>query len=177
MSYIKNRKHPVSRHAGLSVGAASLLTGLALGLPMTSAAADNAEAAELDSVKVYGARVKRYNGESTSTKYTQTLVNTTQTVNVIGNDLFTEQGATSLTEALRNSPGVGTFYAGENGNTTTGDAIYMRGFDTSGSIFVDGVRDLGAISRDVFNIDQIEITRARPAPTPAAAHPPVPSTW
>lgn len=174
MSYIKNRKHPVSRHAGLSVGAASLLTGLALGLPMTSAAADNAEAAELDSVKVYGARVKRYNGESTSTKYTQTLVNTTQTVNVIGNDLFTEQGATSLTEALRNSPGVGTFYAGENGNTTTGDAIYMRGFDTSGSIFVDGVRDLGAISRDVFNIDQIEITKGpagtdtgRSAPTGA----------
>lgn len=178
MSHIKSRKHPVSRSllpaTGLSVGAASLVAGLALGLPATALAADDAGAAEIDSVKVYGARVKRYNGESTSTKYTQTLVDTTQTVNVIGNDLFTEQGATSLTEALRNSPGVGTFYAGENGNTTTGDAIYMRGFDTSGSIFVDGVRDLGAISRDVFNIDQIEITKGpagtdtgRSAPTGA----------
>ena len=182
MSHIKSRKHSVSpaapqRTGCLSLGAASLVAGLALGLPMTAAASgagETADAGELDSVKVYGARVKRYNGESTSTKYTQTLVNTTQTVNVIGNDLFTEQGATSLTEALRNSPGVGTFYAGENGNTTTGDAIYMRGFDTSGSIFVDGVRDLGAISRDVFNIDQIEITKGpagtdtgRSAPTGA----------
>jgi catecholate siderophore receptor len=64
-----------------------------------------------------------------------------------------------LTEALRNSPGVGTFFAGENGNTTTGDAIYMRGFDTSGSIFVDGIRDLGSVSRDVFNIDRIEVEK------------------
>src|SRR3546814_2839629 len=70
-------------------------------------------------------------------------------IQVIGSDLFNEQGATTLTEALRNSPGVGTFYVGENGNTTTGDAVYMRGFDTSGSIFVDGIRDLGSISRDV----------------------------
>src|SRR5690606_28582700 len=89
-------------------------------------------------------------------------------------DLFNEQGATSLTEALRNSPGVGTFYAGENGNTTTGDTIYMRGFDSSSSIFVDGVRDLGSVSRDVFNLEQIEVAKGpagtdngRTAPTGA----------
>lgn len=182
MAYIKTRKHAPTRtdasrsHAALGLGAASLLTGLALGAPLAAAAApaDGPDMATLDQVKVYGARVKRYNGESSSTKFTQTLLDTTQTVNVIGNDLFTEQGATSLTEALRNSPGVGTFYAGENGNTTTGDAIFMRGFDTSGNIFVDGVRDLGAISRDVFNVDQIEITKGpagtdtgRSAPTGA----------
>lgn len=75
---------------------------------------------------------------------------------------------------MRNSPGVGTFYVGENGSTSTGDAIYMRGFDTSSSIFVDGVRDLGSISRDVFNIEQIEVTKGptstdngRTAPTGA----------
>ena len=109
-----------------------------------------------------------------SPKFTQPLLDTTQTINVIGSDLFNEQGATTLTEALRNSPGVGTFYAGENGNTSTGDAIYMRGFDTSGSIFVDGVRDLGSISRDVFNIEQIEVAKGpagsdngRSAPTGA----------
>ncbi|KLD74392.1 catecholate siderophore receptor Fiu, partial [Xanthomonas hyacinthi DSM 19077] len=75
---------------------------------------------------------------------------------------------------LRNSPGVGTFYVGENGSTTTGDAIYMRGFDSSSSIFVDGVRDLGSISRDIFNIEQIEVEKGpagtdngRSAPTGA----------
>ncbi|HWL47932.1 MAG TPA: catecholate siderophore receptor Fiu [Sphingomonadaceae bacterium] len=94
-----------------------------------------------------------------SPKFTQPLRDTPQTIQVIKKDLFIQQGATTLTEVLRNSPGVGTFYAGENGNTTSGDAIRMRGFDTSNSIFVDGIRDLGSISRDIFNTDQVEVTK------------------
>ena len=54
---------------------------------------------------------------------------------------------------------MGTFFLGENGNTNTGDAVYMRGFDSSGSIYVDGVRDVGSISRDVFNIEQIDVLK------------------
>ncbi len=109
-----------------------------------------------------------------SPKFTEPLQDTPQTIQVIGKELFNEQGATTLTEALRNSPGVGTFYAGENGSTATGDAIYMRGFDTSSSIFVDGVRDLGSISRDIFNTEQVEVEKGpagtdngRTAPTGA----------
>lgn len=94
-----------------------------------------------------------------SPKFTQKLQDTPQTIQIIGKELFNKQGATTLTEALRNTPGVGTFGVGENGSTTTGDALYMRGFDTSSSIFVDGVRDLGTISRDIFNIEQIEVTK------------------
>lgn len=111
---------------------------------------------------------------SASPKFTQPLQDTPQTIQIISKDLFNQQGATTLTEALRNSPGVGTFYAGENGNTTSGDAIRMRGFDTSNSIFVDGIRDLGSISRDIFNTDQVEVTKGpagtdngRTAPTGA----------
>ena len=109
-----------------------------------------------------------------SPKFTQPLIDTPQTIQVISNVVFTQQGATTLTEALRNSAAVGTFYAGENGSTSTGDAIYMRGFDTSSSIFVDGIRDLGTISRDLFNIDQVEVQKGpagtdngRSAPTGA----------
>lgn len=109
-----------------------------------------------------------------SPKFTQTLQDTPQTVEVIGKDLLRQQGATTLTEALRNSAGVGTFYAGENGNTSTGDTLYMRGFDSSSSIFVDGARDLGGASRDLFNIDQVEVVKGpagtdtgRSAPTGA----------
>lgn len=94
-----------------------------------------------------------------SPKFTQPLQDTPQTIQVIAKELFNQQGATTLTEALRNSAGVGTFYAGENGNTSTGDAIYMRGFDTSNSIFVDGIRDLGSVSRDIFNTEQVEVTK------------------
>jgi catecholate siderophore receptor len=35
----------------------------------------------------------------------------------------------------------------------------MRGFDTSGSIFVDGIRDVGTVSRDMFNIEQVEVVK------------------
>ncbi|MGY0556333.1 catecholate siderophore receptor Fiu [Lysobacter sp. A421] len=183
MSHIKSRKHS-SRFAASSqsLTAVSLITGLALAAPMAASAqnlggpaADVLQTTELDEINVHGKRGKVYSsGKLSSPKFSQPLVDTTQTINIIGKDLFNEQGATTLTEALRNSPGVGTFYAGENGNTTTGDAIYLRGFDTSGSIFVDGVRDLGSISRDVFNIEQIEVAKGpagtdngRTAPTGA----------
>lgn len=183
MAYIKSRKHPLTpAKSPQSLGAAALLTGLVLGVPAVASAqaatgpsADDQKTTTLDQVEVKGQRAKRYSSEQLSSrKFTQPLLDTTQTVNIIGADLFNEQGATTLTEALRNSPGVGTFYVGENGNTTTGDAVYMRGFDTSSSIFVDGVRDLGSISRDVFNIEQIEVAKGpagtdngRSAPTGA----------
>lgn len=183
MAHIKSRKHAVSLRTNgtthSSTLTASLLTGLVLAAPLAasaqSASGPSADATDLDAIHVQGKRGKVYSsGQLSSPKFSQPLLDTTQTINVIGSDLFNEQGATTLTEALRNSPGVGTFYAGENGNTTTGDAIYLRGFDTSGSIFVDGVRDLGSISRDVFNIEQIEVAKGpagtdngRTAPTGA----------
>ena len=174
MSSIKSRKHTVSRAASpaVSLTTAALLTGLAFAtcLPVqaqslggpSDADADEFEQRKpttLEIVEVKGERERTYSGEQSSPKATQPLVDTTRTVNVIGADLFTEQGATTLTDVLRNSPGVGTFYVGENGNTSTGDTIYMRGFDSSSSIYVDGVRDLGSISRDVFNIQQVEVTK------------------
>jgi catecholate siderophore receptor len=177
MAHIKSRKHAVpNTKSPQSVAAATLLTGLALGLPASAAAADAAsgpepelQATTLDKVEVHG-----LNSFVVSPKFTQTLQDTPQTIEVLGKELLQQQGATTLTEALRNSPGVGTFYAGENGNTTTGDALYMRGFDTSSSIFVDGARDLGAVSRDLFNIEQVEVVKGpagtdtgRSAPTGA----------
>ncbi len=169
MSQIRSRKHaPDAR----PLAAATLFTSLALCLPAAAAEAplpaeaardtqtQRADATTLREVQVTASKVKDYAARNVSSpKFTQPILDTPQTLQVITNDLFTEQGATTLTEALRNSPGVGTFYAGENGSTTTGDAIYMRGFDTSNSIFVDGIRDLGSISRDVFNTEQIEVEK------------------
>jgi catecholate siderophore receptor len=91
-----------------------------------------------------------------SSKFTQPLLETPQTVTVIRKEVILQQGAASLTDTLRNVPGI-TFQLGENGNTQSGDTIFMRGFDTQNSIFLDGIRDLGAGVRDVFNIEQVEI--------------------
>lgn len=178
MSYIKSRKHPAARGF---FPTATLAAGLVLTLPTLAAdladapdagagvAAAASKASRLDEIEVRGVR-----SMVTSPKFTQSLQDTPQTIEVIDHQLLLQQGATTLTEALRNSAGVGTFYAGENGGTSTGDALYMRGFDTSSSIYLDGVRDLGAISRDLFNIEQVEVVKGpagtdtgRSAPTGA----------
>ncbi|MET0504476.1 MAG: TonB-dependent receptor plug domain-containing protein, partial [Luteibacter sp.] len=180
MAFIKSRKHAAP--AARTVGAAVLLS-LAHAATAGDATVDVAppqqakvnDAQALPGMQVEADRSSDYRVDKVSSpKFTQSLLDTTQTVQVINRELIQQQGATTLTEALRNSPGVGTFYVGENGSTNTGDSIYMRGFDTSGSIFVDGVRDLGTVSRDVFNIEQVEVTKGpdgteygRTAPTGA----------
>ncbi len=114
---------------------------------------------KLNTVKVEAKALDSYKAEQVSSpKFTQPLVDTPQTIVVVKKELFQQQSATTLSEALRNTPGI-TMLMGENGNTATGDSIFMRGFDTQGSIFVDGIRDLGSISRDTFNTEQVEIAK------------------
>src|SRR5688572_7929143 len=98
-----------------------------------------------------------------SPKFTQPLLDTPQTIAVVSKEVLKQQGATTLSQALRNTPGV-TFLLGENGNTATGDSIFMRGFDTQGSIFIDGIRDLGTVTRDTFNTEQVEIAKGPAGP-------------
>jgi catecholate siderophore receptor len=98
-----------------------------------------------------------------SPKFTQPLLDVPQTITVVSAQVLQQQGATSLSQALRNTPGV-TFLLGENGNTATGDSIFMRGFDTQGSIFIDGIRDLGTVTRDTFNTQQVEIAKGPAGP-------------
>lgn len=182
MTHITSRKHAAP--FGF-LPSATLVAGLALALPAVAAdAADSADAAGSDAADMGASRsraarldkveVRGVRSMVTSPKFTQSLQDTPQTIEVIGKELLQQQGATTLAEALRNSAGVGTFYAGENGNTSTGDAVYLRGFDTSSSIYLDGARDLGSISRDLFNIEQVEVVKGpagtdtgRSAPTGA----------
>jgi catecholate siderophore receptor len=109
------------------------------------------------SVEGQGEETETYKAERVaSPKFMQPLRDTPQTVTVIRKEVMAQQGAASLTDTLRNTPGI-TFQLGENGNTQSGDTIFMRGFDTQNSIFLDGIRDLGAAVRDVFNVEQVEI--------------------
>ncbi len=68
-----------------------------------------------------------------------------------------ETAATSLQDALRNVPGI-TFAAGEGG-TPTGDLPSIRGFNSAGSIYVDGMRDIGLQDRDIFALQQVEVVK------------------
>lgn len=129
--------------------------------PAHPQASSNPAVRQLPSVSVTGTVPQPYKaGESASSpKFTAPLVDTPQTITILKEDLFREQAATTLTEALRNTPGVSTFYVGENGSTNTGDAVFMRGLDASSSIFVDGIRDTGSISRDLFNLESVEVVK------------------
>jgi catecholate siderophore receptor len=99
---------------------------------------------------------------SSSPKMTAPLLDTPQTVNVITNAVIEERNATTLTEALRTVPGI-SFNAGENGFTTNPNNFQLRGFDSSGNIFIDGVRDSGSYPRDMFNVDRIEVVKGAAA--------------
>ncbi|MAD47547.1 MAG: TonB-dependent siderophore receptor [Oceanospirillaceae bacterium] len=153
MAYIESRKRPIAHSIGLG---STLMAGL---LAPSVQAAEEAGVAELSKVSVEASQKPGYKADSLSTKFTAPVKDTPQTMQIINSGLLNDQQASTLTEALRNSPGVGTFYAGENGRSTTGDAVRMRGFDSSGSIYVDGVRDMGSVSRDTFNTEQIEVVK------------------
>ncbi|WP_228894008.1 catecholate siderophore receptor Fiu [Pseudoduganella aquatica] len=164
---ITSRKHATPAFTPMN----TLLAAMLLPMAATGHAADAAPAAAsataaaaapatMQEVRVEGAKENDFKADrAASAKYSELLVNTPQTITVIKRELIEQQGAATLTEALANTPGVGAFFLGENGNTNTGDAIFMRGFDASSSIYVDGVRDMGSISRDVFNVEQIDILK------------------
>ncbi|MDO8981900.1 MAG: TonB-dependent receptor [Afipia sp.] len=82
------------------------------------------------------------------------LLNTPQTVNVVTQQVLQEQRLTSMEDALRTVPGI-TFAAGEGGNQ--GDTPIIRGFAARGDIFRDGIRDPGWYTRDLFNVDRVEV--------------------
>lgn len=92
-----------------------------------------------------------------SAKYTEELKNIPQTVNIIPQELIKSQNITSLRDVVRNIPGI-TMNAGEGGNYP-GDKFNVRGFTAQSDMFVDGVRDIGAYSRDIFNVEQVEVTK------------------
>lgn len=154
MSLIKSRKHAVTR----VVPPLTAATLVALSMP--GIAQQAAATATLPAVQVRELGEKEsFKAEAASSpKYTQPLVDTPQTIHVIKKEVLQEQGATTLTEALRNISGI-TFQMGENGNTATGDAVTLRGYDTAGSIFLDGVRDVGSITRDLYNVESVEVIK------------------
>lgn len=94
---------------------------------------------------------------STSKKYTAPLRETPKSVTVIPQQVIRDTGATSLVDALRTTPGI-TFGAGEGGNPA-GDRPIIRGFNAESDTFVDGMRDPASQSREIFNVESIEVSK------------------
>ncbi|NMZ39015.1 TonB-dependent receptor [Pseudomonas proteolytica] len=95
--------------------------------------------------------------KASSQKYTAPLVDTPRSVTVVPAQVLKDTAATSLQDALRTVPGI-TFGAGEGGNPQ-GDRPFIRGFDAQGDTYLDGVRDTGGQSREIFDIESIEVSK------------------
>ncbi|WP_380787670.1 TonB-dependent receptor [Sphingomonas sp. R86521] len=113
----------------------------------------DAELQRGDEVLVNGQRQT----QDANPKMVAPLVNTPRSVIVLPKEVIEQTGSNSLADALRTVPGI-TFGAAEGGNPI-GDRPFIRGFDSQGSIYVDGVRDLAAQTREVFAVDAVQIVR------------------
>jgi catecholate siderophore receptor len=80
-----------------------------------------------------------------------------QSITVIPQELMQEQAVTSFRDALRNVTGI-SLAAGEGGGAQ-GDNLTLRGFSARNDYFLDGIRDQGSYTRDVFNIESIEVLK------------------
>lgn len=92
-----------------------------------------------------------------SLRFTRSILDTAQTVNVIPQSLIEERAATTLRDVLRNVSGI-SMQAGEGG-TPAGDQLSIRGYSARTDIFVDNVRDFGGYTRDPFNLEQVEVVK------------------
>ncbi|MBX9869651.1 MAG: TonB-dependent receptor plug domain-containing protein, partial [Burkholderiaceae bacterium] len=162
MAYIRHSKHARAVHLRqtlLAVAALSLPFATSAQQASTQKTQDKKEQNALPEIKVQINADVPYKSETVSSpKFTKPLLDTPQTVSVIKKELLQEQGVFNLMDALRNTPGI-TMQLGENGSTSAGDTFQMRGFATQSSLFVDGVRDLGPVTRDTFNVEQVEIVK------------------
>jgi len=91
-----------------------------------------------------------------SPKATRPLIDTPQTITVIGDQTIRKQNLLTLRDVLQTIPGI-TFGAGEGGGGY-GDSINLRGYSANNDITIDGVRDTAQYSRsETFNLQQVEV--------------------
>ena len=109
---------------------------------------------KMETVEVIGIQETH---KPSSMKFTRSLLDTAQTVNVITQSLIEERSATTLRDVLRNVSGI-SMQAGEGG-TPAGDQLSIRGYSARTDIFVDNVRDFGGYTRDPFNLEQVEVVK------------------
>ena len=92
-----------------------------------------------------------------STMPSSSLQDTPQAVTVVSGETMKSQATTTLGEALRNVPGI-TIAIGEGG-TLAGDQFKIRGFDAKDDVYLDGLRDFAAYTRDSFNYEEVQVLK------------------
>ena len=141
--------------AGLGLAQAAIAApDAATDAPVATAPADkDKDRNEVSSVHIDAKRTV----DPSSSKFTAPLLDTPRSITVIPSRIIEQTAATSLQDILRTSPGI-TFGAGEGGQPLA-DRPFIRGQSSGNNIFVDGVRDTGGQTREVFNLEQVEVVK------------------
>lgn len=126
------------------------------------AGANASEPVPLPEIKVKSGKTSERSNEykvdkSASQKFTAPLIDTPKSITVITDEVIKDSGSLTFQDALRTTPGI-TFGSGEGG-IASGDRPFIRGFDVFSSIYVDGLRDLGTQTREIFAVEQMEVLK------------------
>ncbi|WP_180001635.1 MULTISPECIES: TonB-dependent siderophore receptor [unclassified Acinetobacter] len=95
--------------------------------------------------------------QSANSKFVAPLLDTPKSVALISKQLIEDTQVTTLSDALRTVPGI-TLGAGEGGNPN-GDRPFIRGYNSESSMYVDGVRNATSQNREMFAVEQVEVTK------------------
>ena len=79
-----------------------------------------------------------------------------QTITVINRAMLDSQSIASLSEALRNVPGI-TVGGAEGGQI--GNNINLRGFSARTDMYLNGMRDSGQYYRDTYYLESVEVLK------------------
>lgn len=131
----------------------------ALAVPVVGAQTEStASVQQLKTISVQGDVIDGYQTiEASSLKMTAPLLDTPRSITIIPEEVIKDRGATSLQDVLRATPGV-TLGSGEGG-TPTGDRPFIRGYEASTDIFIDGLRDYARGSHETFNLEAVEVVK------------------
>ncbi len=140
----------------LGLAASASLVGAAQAAATDGGATDADAGATVSGVTVNG-QTQPLNRDTGLSVLQSTVQDTPQAISVIGQAQLKAQGINSLEGALRNVPGI-TIAIGEGG-TLSGDQFKIRGFDAKDDVYIDGLRDFGAYTRDSFNYEEVQVLK------------------
>ncbi|MDP1630838.1 MAG: TonB-dependent receptor [Caulobacter sp.] len=149
----------VTVHAKSAFSASALAGAAGLSLLAGQAWAETAgvDMAAARATDVAAVDVLAPRGDARSDKLTARVLDTPKTITTIPREVITQTGAVSLQDLMRTVPGI-TLASGEGGSGA-GDRPLIRGVEATNDVFIDGVRDSGVQSRDVFNLEQVDIIK------------------
>jgi len=95
---------------------------------------------------------------STATRTNTAIIDIPQTVDIVTKEFWEDMGATSFDQSFKYVANVFV----RNRHAGSGDGVNLRGFETNGSISVDGVR-MGNSKRDLVGYERLEVVKGPPS--------------